>query len=202
MAVSLIDYFSDQVRKAVSIVAFALSLASAAHAEDETIPIPELCDGSMTGNDFDLAALNEKIGGRWNQLGRAQRYTAGEHINPFEIVYDETRDQLIIRGNGPTLRLRPFHSAKLADVPMTNNNLRQSRTMHIAADGSHTVRMTGADLELLYGCPFETAPSFYWTYTHNGQQSFGILVFLSETTGFGVNGHSNTGASRTTLMYR
>lgn len=182
----------------------SLFLATAAQAEEERIDsISELCDGSITGTEYDLAAISKIIGGQWNQLGRAQRYTAGQHINPFEILYDETRDQLTIQGDGGMrLRLRPFHSAKLADVPLTNNNLRDARTAHIAEDGSKTIKMSGADMELLYACPLETAASFYWVYTRNGQQSFGVLVFLSGDTGFGVNGHSNTGASRTTFMYR
>jgi hypothetical protein len=179
--------------------ATALSLfASAVTAQDSAA----LCDSGITGTTYDLGAINDIIGGNWNQLGRAQRYTLGDPVNPFRIVYDDLRNQLIIESDdGPRLELKPYAQAPLAEVPLTVNNLRKQETSYIAEDGSHTVRLSGSEMEVLTGCNLENAASFYWSYSQGGRQAFGILVFLSDNYGFGVNGNS-TGARRTTLMYR
>ncbi len=177
-------------------------LAMFAQADEATVEVSELCDGSLTGNAYNLAAINDIIGGQWNQLGRAHRYTLDNPVNPFTITYDAPRSQLLIESpDGPRLRLRPFAQAKLADVPLTVNNLRQQQTSYISEDGSKTVRLSGLDMEVLMGCPLETAASFYWTYSQGGRQAYGVLIFLSDDYGFGVNGN-DTGAQRTTVMYR
>lgn len=182
--------------------ALLMLCATTGQADDTTNQNEALCDGSLTGNSYNLAAINEQIGGHWNQLGRAQRYTLGSPVNPFEIIYDDVRSQLLIHSpDGPRLRLRPLAQARLADVPITVNNLRQNQISYIAEDGSKTLRFSGNDLEVLTGCTLETAPSFYWTFTSGGRQSYGVLVFLSNDSGMGVIGNS-TGASRTTFLYR
>jgi hypothetical protein len=182
-----------------AIFSMGCSAALAQETTDETTP---LCDGSLTGNPYNLAAIDELIGGQWSQLGRAQRLTFGSPVSPFEVVYDDVRNYLIIQStDGPRTRLRPFSQAKLAEVPITVNNLREDQISYISEDGSQTLRFTGNDFETLTGCPLDVAPSFYWTMSRGSQQYFGVLVFLSEKRGMGVIGNS-TGARRTTFLYR
>lgn len=194
---------SCQAARSILLASIAPAMVAAPIMAQDITPGPDgMCDGSMTGSTYDFDAIAEIITGDWGQLGRAQRYTLGTTNNTFQVNYDSLRNQLLIEGGGgPRLELKPFNQAKLADVPLTNNNLRETTVSYISADGSRTVNMTGQDMETLTGCPIDTAPSFYWTYGQGDRRSYGILVFLSGNHGFGVIGNS-TSASRSTLFYR
>jgi hypothetical protein len=149
-----------------------LGIALPAQAQEILPGAIAMCDGSLTGKTYDLEGLNGIIGGNWNQLGRAYRYTLGSPVNPFTLTYKADKGQLFIEGGGgPKLPLQPFAQAKLADVPLTINNLRRNETSYISQDGTHTVRLSGLDMETLTGCPLETAPSFFWT-SQQGERTY------------------------------